>query len=109
MFADTIRVEGLQLLAKHHIAEGIAACVKYTRDQNPWASQERIHPILKTLVTYGANAQTVIPHLRETAAMFDAGEKDFPKNLSKQKAEALREAIAKIEASQDKPELNHIR
>ena len=29
MFADTIRVEGLELLAKHHIEEGIAACVQY--------------------------------------------------------------------------------
>ena len=41
MFADSIRVEGLRLLAKHRIEEGIGACVNYTRDQNPWASQER--------------------------------------------------------------------
>ncbi|MEO7317635.1 MAG: HEAT repeat domain-containing protein [Chthoniobacteraceae bacterium] len=109
MFADGVRLAGLEVLAAHHIEEGIQACADYIRNQNPWASQERIHPILKTLVTYGAAAQSVLPHLRETAAMFDAGEKDFPKALSIQKAEALRAAIAKIEASQDKPELNRIR
>ena len=35
MFADSIRVEGLRLLARHRIEEGIRACVNYTRDQNP--------------------------------------------------------------------------
>ncbi|MEO6741223.1 MAG: DUF6288 domain-containing protein, partial [Chthoniobacteraceae bacterium] len=41
MFADEIRLEGLKVLAKHHIKEGIAACVTYTTAQNPWASQKR--------------------------------------------------------------------
>jgi len=35
MFADGIRVEGLRLFAKHRIEEGIQACVRYTRQQNP--------------------------------------------------------------------------
>ena len=109
MFADGIRLAGLEVLASHHIEEGIQACADYLRNQNPWASQERIHDILKILVTYGAAAQPVLPHLRETTALFDAGEKDFPKNLSKRKAETMRAAIAKIEASQDRPELNRIR
>ena len=41
MFADEIRVEGLRVLAEHRVEEGINACVTYTRDQNPWESQNR--------------------------------------------------------------------
>jgi Family of unknown function (DUF6288)/HEAT repeats len=105
MFADGVRLAGLDALATHRIEEGVQACANYIRNQNPWDSQERIHDILKILVSYGASAQPVLPHLRETAAIFDAGEPDFPKRLSEQKAVALREAIAKIEASQEKPKL----
>ncbi len=109
MFADGVRLAGLEALATHHIEEGVQACADYIRNQNPWASEHRIQDILKILLTYGANAQAVIPHLRETAAIFDAGEPDFPKRLSEQKAAALREAIAKIEASQEKTKLIRMR
>jgi hypothetical protein len=52
MFADSIRVEGLRLLAEHRIKEGIRACVNYTRDQNPWDSQDRSSIMLSSpLVT----------------------------------------------------------
>lgn len=109
MFADGVRVAGLEVLASHHITEGMAACADYIRTQNKWASQNRTPELLKILVQYGANAQSVLPHLRETTAMFDSGEKDFPKKLSEQKAAAMREAIAAIEASKDKPKLQSIR
>ncbi len=105
MFADGVRVAGLEVLASHHVEEGMQAAADYIRNQNKWASQERTPDILKCLVTYGAQAQVVIPHLKETAAQFDLGEKDFPKQLSIQKAAAVRDAISKIEASQDRPKL----
>ena len=41
--------------------------------------------------------------------MFDRGEENFPGNLSKQKAQMVREAITAIEASQERPELTRIR
>lgn len=109
MFADGVRVAGLEVLASHHITEGMSACAVYIRDQNKWASEKRTPELLKILVQYGANAQSVLPHLQETTAMFDSGEKDFPKKLSDQKATAIREAIAAIEASKDKPKMQSIR
>lgn len=109
MFADGVMLAGLDVLATHHIEEGIQACADYIRNQNKWASEHRIKDILKILVTYGASAQPVIPHLKETADMFDAGEKDFPMQLSVQKAADLREAIATIEASKEKPKLIPLR
>ena len=105
MFADSIRVEGLRLLAKHRIEEGISACVKYTRDQNPWDSQERTPKLMKILLTYGTHAKSVIPELTRLADYFEKDEKDFPKNLMLVKAKSVRETIAAIEASTDSPEL----
>ncbi len=109
MFADSIRVEGLRLLAKHHIAEGISACVKYTRDQNPWDSQERTPELMKVLLSYGAHAKAVIPELTKIADYFAKDEKDFPPELMRMKAKCVRETIRAIEASTDKPELIHLK
>ena len=105
MFADSIRVEGLRLLAKHRIEEGISACVKYTRDQNPWASQERTPELMKILLSYGTHAKSVIPELTRLADYFEKDEKDFPKELMLMKAKCVRETIRAIEASTDSPEL----
>lgn len=109
MFADGIRVEGLRVLAKHHVEEGMTACVDYIRGQNPWASEHRTPELTKILVGYGENAQAVVPELERIAADFAAGEPDFPRNLSRQKAAAVREAIRAIQASEDRPDLIRIR
>jgi hypothetical protein len=45
----------------------------------------------------------------QTAAHFGNGEPDFPKRLSKQKAEAVRKATAKIEAAKNRPELKQLK
>ena len=108
MFADGIRVEGLRLLAKHRIEEGIRACVKYTRDQNPWDSQERTPELMKILVSYGSHAKLVIPELKKIADYFEKDEEDFPKNLMLVKAKSVRETIMAIEASTDAPELTRL-
>ena len=109
MFADSIRVEGLRLLAKHRIEEGISACVNYTRDQNPWASEERTPKLMKILLTYGAHGKSVIPELTRIGDYFEKDEKDFPKNLMLMKAKSVRATISAIEASTDTPELIRLR
>ena len=108
MFADGIRVEGLRVLAQYRVEEGIRACVDYIRGQNPWASEHRTPELTKILVSYGANAKSVVPELERIAADFADGEPDFPRDLSRQKAAAVREAIREIQASNDRPELIHI-
>jgi hypothetical protein len=108
MFADGIRMEGLQLLARHHVAEGIAACVKYARDQNPWASQKRTPELMKILLRYGAHAKAVIPELQKVGDYFEKEEKDFPKDLMLMKAKSVRETIGAIEVATENPELIHL-
>lgn len=105
MFADGIRVEGLQVLAEHHIEEGIRACVQYARDQNPWDSQKRTPELMRILCSYGARAQVVLPELRQLADYFEKDEPDFPRELMLQKAKCVRAAIATIEQATDGPEL----
>ena len=105
MFADQIRVEGLRLLAQHHIEEGMSALVKYTREQNPWASQKRTPEIMKILLTYGTHARAVIPELTKLADYFEKEEKDFPPDLMIQKANSVRETIRAIESSTETPAL----
>jgi hypothetical protein len=105
MFADEIRVEGLRVLAKYRIKEGIDACVKYTRDQNPWSSENRTPKLMEILLSYGTHAKSVIPELTRIADYFEKDEKDFPRNLMLMKAKCVRETIRAIEASSDSPEL----
>ncbi len=109
MFADGIRVEGLRLLSQHHIEEGMNALVIYTRDQNPWASEQRTPELMKILLAYGTHAKAVIPELTRIANYFEKEEKDFPRRLMLQKANAVRETIEAIDASQETPKLNRIK
>ena len=105
MFASEIRVAGLRLLAKHRIEEGMDACIDYMLKQNPWASEKRMPELIKILQTYGGQAKPMIPKLEKVAATLDQGEPDFPKRLSEDKAEMVRECIRWIEASEEMPEL----
>ncbi len=109
MFADDIRVEGLRLLAQHHIQEGMSALVKYTREQNPWSSQNRTPVIMKILLTYATHAKVIIPELTKLANYFEKEEPDFPPNLMIQKAKSVRDTIRAIEASTETPTLLSLR
>ena len=108
MFADGIRVEGLRVLAKYNVAEGMRACVDYIRNQNGWASEHRTPELTKILLSYGANAKPFIPDLEKIANYFANDEKNFPKNLSLQKAANVRETIQQIGAAKDGAKLIHI-
>ncbi len=108
MFADGVRLNGLKLMAANHIEQGMQAAADYLRTQNPWASEHRTPEILAVLEAYGAEAQAILPHLEKTAAMFDKGESNFPRHLSRQKAKAVRDAISRIKAAEEHPELRSI-
>ncbi|MBC8871612.1 MAG: HEAT repeat domain-containing protein [Planctomycetes bacterium] len=108
MFADGIRLEGLRLLAKHRVKEGIGACVTYTRTQNPWASEKRTPELMKILLGYGAHAKSTTAELEQIADYFENDEENFPRQLSLEKAKVVRETVRAIEASDEYPELIRI-
>jgi hypothetical protein len=105
MFADEIRMSGLKLLARYRIDEGIELLVSYSRDQKQHASEHRIVDVMDMLMTYGAHGKRVTSALNAVADYFENEEKDFPKRLSLGKAKIVRETVAAIKASKEKPEL----
>ena len=108
MFAHGARLAGLKLLARHHVEEGIEACVRYVRHMNPHGSEKRVPEVLRILSGYGAHAQAVVPELLGIADYFERDERDFPKQLSAQKAQAVRDAVAAIRVAEARPALVRI-
>jgi hypothetical protein len=109
MFADGIRMAGIELLSRHHVEEGMDLIVWYAKNQKPHASEKRLPTIMKYLERYGANAQTKIADLEALAEHFDAGEVRYPRRLSRDKARHVRETIEKIKQSTDRPDLIRVR
>ena len=105
MFAHEVRMRGLELLAKHHVSQGIELLAEYALVQKKHASEHRIKDVVGLLLEYGTHAQRVVGDLEAAAQAFDAGEENFPRHLSQQKAAILREAIIEINASTDTPKL----
>ena len=105
MFADGVRMGGLELFAKHRISEGVELLAFYARYMKPHASEHRIKKVMDLLKTYGAHGERVIPDLEKTIHYFENDEPDFPKRLSLQKAQVVKETIEAIKASDERPEL----
>lgn len=95
MFADGIRIRGLELFAKYRIAEGIPLCTQLVEHKR-WGEARRIAPLMKILTSYGAAAKSQLPELRRLEAALSE-----PKANGKDRLEDVRKAIATIEASTD--------
>jgi hypothetical protein len=64
MFASGVRLEGIAVLAKHRIREGMPLCIQIM-EIDKWGKKNRIAQCLKTLETYGAAAKPILPELRQ--------------------------------------------
>ena len=103
MFASGIRNEGLRLLAKHNVEEGIQVGADYLAETwGDWGAGNRTPAILKHVSSYGANAQPIIPQLEKIAKEMVAARKD------RNHSDVVHEAIRSIQASKHKPELIRI-
>jgi len=104
MFADGIRLTGLEILARHRIEEGLPLCVSLI-DPGRWGLRNRIKRCLATLRLYGGAAKSEIPRLRQL-------EKDLAaKGWKPEAIEALGipALIREIEADEDPPVLRSLR
>lgn len=90
MFADSIRLAGLDLLSRLRISEGMALCVSSMEKR--WGNNFKKR--LEYLKRYGACAKEVLPQLR-----------DKMKNRSPSDTKAFETCITDIEASQETPTL----
>jgi len=64
MFADGIRLSGLEILAKHRIKEGLPLCVSLI-DPNRWGARNRVKRCLEILRVYGGAAKSEVPRIEE--------------------------------------------
>jgi len=105
MFADGIRLSGLDLLAKHKIEEGIPLCVD-VMDIGRWGAGNRIPRCLNILTKYGRAAKSEILRLKEIIKQLEGGRQ------AKQSApvvEQITKAIEKIESSKDRVRLKSLK
>ena len=102
MFADGIRLRGLELLAQYRIAEGIPLCTQLFEHKR-WGESRRIGALLKILLRYGAAAKSQIPALRQLEAALSE-----PGANGKDRVEEVRRAIATIEAANDDAPLRNL-
>ncbi|MCG7851197.1 MAG: HEAT repeat domain-containing protein [Methanosarcinaceae archaeon] len=102
MFSSGIRLQGLDLLAKNKIKEGLPMCLKIM-EIDKWGKKGRVNSCLKTLRSYGpAAAKTILPELRDL-------EKDMlnhseAKNVLKDALKQIREIIQEAEKATGKPD-----
>jgi len=76
MFGDGVRFNGLDLLSKHHIAEGMPLCVEII-EPDRWGCGARLGKCLEYLRRYGGNARELVPALQKVRAQVFKGS---PKN-----------------------------
>lgn len=104
MFASGIRNEGLKVLAKHNVEEGMQAGVDYLAESwDQWGSGKRTSTILNHLAAYGGNAQAIIPQLEQVAELMDAADAKKRERSRNNHGQLVRDAIEKIKASDKKP------
>ena len=105
MFADGIRLSGLEILAKHRIKEGVPLCLNIM-DIERWGKRRRITECLKILQTYGGVAQPMLPKLAELEKQLLAHREAT--GLQPQ-IDLVRQTMAAIKADKHPPKLRSIR
>jgi hypothetical protein len=105
MFADGIRLAGLDLLARLRIREGMDLAVELM-EPDRWGQGNRIPRCVAALARYGGNAKAHLPRLREVReAIIKKDRQEREKNAS---AVAIEKCIAAIEGDANPPGLRSV-
>ncbi|MFN3483999.1 MAG: DUF6288 domain-containing protein [Planctomycetota bacterium] len=102
MFADEIRLAGLDLLSRLKIREGLTMCVDLMEPER-WGQGHRIPRCLEYLARYAGHARSEIPRLREVRAALV--KRDPRKGEGNPLVTAIDKCIAAIEADRNPPAL----
>ena len=105
MFADGIRLSGLEILAKHRIEEGASLCLDIMGIDR-WGKKNRITQCLKTLQLYGGAARPLLPRLEQFEAQLRAHKES--KSLQQQ-IDLVNETKTVIETDEHPPTLRSLR
>lgn len=105
MFADGIRLAGLDLLSRLHIREGMPLCVELM-EPDRWGASRRIPGCIKYLGRYGGNAKTAVGRLRDVRETVIR--KDRRQREKNPQAVAIEQLIAAIEKDENPPRLTGV-
>ena len=106
MFADEVRLAGMEVLAQHRIQEGMSHCVKLI-DRGRWGSGNRISRCLKSLQHYGTAARDLVPELQ--AIRKDFASKKKPDDKTKKRIKLLDDTLKIIGGNSEPPALRSIK
>lgn len=104
MFAAGVRLNGVEILAKHHIREGMQLCLD-VMEIDRWGKKERIERCIKIMGIYGSAAKPMLPQLRELENALSKHQE--AKSLTPSVL-ALQNLIKKIETSSGTVELRSL-
>jgi len=104
MFADGVRLAGLELLAKHRYREGLDLAFEIM-DIDRWGKRNRINRCLEILGMYEGAAKPVLPKMRELQQALD--EHSEARGMGEQIGN-LRRLIRRVENATDAPELREM-
>lgn len=99
MFADGVRLAGLDLLSRLRIREGMTLCVTVLEPER-WGERNRTRAILPYLERYGAHAKPLLPKVKEV--------REYLAKIKRVPADQLThfdKSIAAIESSDNLPTL----
>jgi hypothetical protein len=105
MFADGIRLSGLEILAKHRIEEGLPLCLEIMGIDR-WGKKDRITKCLKSLQIYGGAARPMLPRLAKLEKQLGAHKES--RNLQTQ-IELVRQTAAAIKMDKHPPVLRSLK
>ena len=97
MFADGVRLAGIDLLSRLHISEGLPLCLG-VMDLDRWGGGGRVPKCLACLLRYGTHARAVLPRLQECR-----------KHADSKTAEEIDQTIAAIQAATNTPPLINLK
>ena len=95
MFADGIRLAGLQILAKHRIQEALPLCLT-VMETDRWGAARRMPDCLKALQEFGSAAKDTLPELRSLLKKIESKKKLSDQDTKQ--IELFKKTIGKIEA-----------
>lgn len=101
MFADGIRIAGLDLLSRLYIREGMELCIS-TIEMERWGQGDRLPKCLNYLKRYGAHAKEMLPQLQ---SMRDDLMKTDRQKEKSEKVILLDKVMGEIKAATKSPTL----
>lgn len=102
MFADGIRLSGLEVLADHRIGEGMQLCLD-VMELDRWGAAKRIPRCLNALKRYGPAARGMLPDLQEVKKHITSKRRMNDKD--RKNLELLQQTIAAIQSDAQPPRL----